>query len=252
MTHPLLALREQIPPVPIGLSHVVAQDGHIEGTAFFPGGWGVWGTRKGQTLPPLPEAGIMVIGQDFDAAKRFECSKARGYEVAVHDDGTFDASHSRTWANLLDLLEKAGVDPQECYFTNAYTGLRDTDKNTGRFPGARNADYKEACRQFLLAQIKAQRPRLIITLGSWVPPFLAELSNDLERWRRKTTFKQLDEAGEVFDRVEFQSGMKPCTVLSLLHPSLRLPNRRLRKRYVRGEADPEVALLTEALLRSQA
>lgn len=35
---------------------------HIGGTAFFPGGSGLWGTQPGAPFPPMPIGGVMIVG----------------------------------------------------------------------------------------------------------------------------------------------------------------------------------------------
>ena len=52
-------------------------------------------------------------------------------------------------------------------------GLRAGSTNTVRFPGAKDEGFVERCRSFLAEQIRAQRPRVILTLGSHVPAFIA-------------------------------------------------------------------------------
>lgn len=70
-----------------------------------------------------------------------------------------------TWANLLPLLHEAGIAPEQCFFTNAYMGLREGAGTTGRFPGSRDEQFVERCRAFFLHQIRAQQPRVVLALG---------------------------------------------------------------------------------------
>ena len=69
----------------------------------------------------------------------------------------------RTWQNLYKLLATAGVDPRECFFTNAYVGLKEGDDPTGRFPGSGDAAFRRWCAGFLPDQV-AVMPR-----ASWLP-----------------------------------------------------------------------------------
>ncbi len=228
LMHPLIALRELIPPVPAAVTGVVAQHGVIAGTAFFPGGWGLWGTQPDKPLPPMPTGGIMIVGQDFDSAKNFQNSLARGFEVRVEDDGCSDDGRSVTWRALLALLHSSGIPLTDCFFTNAYMGLRASEGNTGRFPGSLHKDYKRSCQQFFLQQVATQEPRLIITLGTWVPQFLAPRAPELIPWRKARTFAQIDEAGALKSNVRFEGSTKACCVAALTHPSYRALNVRHR------------------------
>lgn len=51
-----------VEPYPEG---VLAVPEPIIGTAFFPGGFGLWNPVATKPLPPMPKGGVMVLGQDF-------------------------------------------------------------------------------------------------------------------------------------------------------------------------------------------
>jgi len=181
----------------------------------------------------------MVLGHDF-------YSEA-GFRRFVQTRG--ESTRGPTWRNLLALLARVGVGTQECFFTNAYMGLRAGSQNTGRFPGARDAAYVERCRSFLLEQLRAQEPRVILSLGSHVPAFLAPLSPDLGPWKGAKVLARLDERGvPVISGAEFRGlpGLS-VSVVALVHPSLR-PASVGRRRYggLTGDA-AEIAMLQEAL-----
>lgn len=53
-----------------------------------------------------------------------------------------------------------------------------------------------ACREFLRIQLETQRPRLVLTLGAWVPRYLAPLAPALKHWEKATTLKQVDMVGD--------------------------------------------------------
>ena len=54
---------------------------------------------------------------------------------------------------VLPLLESAGIQREECFFTNVYMGLSAGDSNTGPSPGAKNREFKRRCESFLTEQI---------------------------------------------------------------------------------------------------
>lgn len=224
-----------VEPYPAG---VVPVPERLPGTAFFPGGTGLW-MPDVAGMPPMPTGGVMVLGHDF-------YSEA-GYRRFVGKRG--ESTKGPTWRNLLALLARVGVTPEACFFTNAYMGLREGSQNTGRFPGAHDAGFVERCRRFLLEQLRAQRPRVVLSLGSHVPAVAAPLSPELAPWLGCNTLTGLDAAsvpliaGATFDGLPDVS----ATVVALTHPSLRWASvgRRRYKSYI-GDA-AELAMLEEAL-----
>ena len=117
-------LASQIGPYPPGTEAVPAR---ISGTAFFPGGSGIWRESVEPSMPPLPTGGVMVIGQDFHSRERYLESARQGYE----------STSDPTWRELRRLLSEAGVAERDCYFTNAFVGLRTDGTVIGEFAGAR-------------------------------------------------------------------------------------------------------------------
>lgn len=182
----------------------------------------------------------MVLGHDF-------YSEA-GYRRFLACRG--ESTKGPTWRNLLGLLDRVGVAPERCFFTNAYMGLRAGSQNTGKFPGARDRGFVERCRVFLAEQIRAQEPRLILTLGSHVPAVLAPLSEDLAPWLGRTSIKALDAAGcPLVPGARFAPDLR-ATVAALVHPSIRWASV-LRRRYGGLEGDAaEVAIMEDAIRSS--
>ena len=100
-------------------------------TAFFPGGSGLWNKPLKEMLPStlqasysffvnskrptMPKKKIMVLGNDFGPKD--------GYK-GVRNNPYGNLHSSATWRNLLELLHHAGIKPKNCFFTNAYMGLR--------------------------------------------------------------------------------------------------------------------------------
>jgi len=233
----------QVKPYPEGVIEVPER---IPGVAFFPGGAGLWGTKPGNPQPPMPVGGIMVLGHDFHSEEAYRKSLKQRTEVPENPTGR--QRIPPTWSGLRRLFSEVGVPLEQCFFTNAYMGLRKGKATTGRFPGANDAGFVERCRSFLLRQIELQQPGVILTLGSWVPPFIAALSDELAGWRGVTSLQDVDHSGAVVTGVRFgASAGLPCTVAALTHPSLRGSNVH-RRRYAGSEGHrAELRILEDAL-----
>jgi uracil-DNA glycosylase len=139
----------------------------------------------------------------------------------------------------------------DVFATNTYPGLIKGDENIGKFPGGRDKKFQAACQQFLAEQIRVVRPALIVTLGKYVPPVLARLSPDLRCWRNAKSFKELNDESAVIRRAVFRDAGHTATVVSLLHPSMRGSNFKLRsyRGYVGDKA--EQTMLEDAWSASQ-
>ena len=126
----------------------------VDGTAFFPGGIGLWrGLEPHGDAPPIfPRRPIMILGHNFDRIAGLEASWVRGVEVMG----------GATWLILRRYLETAKVDKLDCFFTNVFVGLQPV-KSPGKVIADKN--YYEQCRAFLHAQIARVKPRLVATLG---------------------------------------------------------------------------------------
>lgn len=134
-------------PYPPGVVEVRAP---IPGTAFFPGGLGLW-----TGVSEIPTGQIMIVGQDFNSKAAYDRAFAAGGEVTT----------SPTWRNLLRILQDAGISPDRCFFTNVYMGLRDGGNETGRFAGAKDKDFVRRCLTFFDRQLEVVQPKLILALG---------------------------------------------------------------------------------------
>lgn len=220
---------------------VVAVPDAIRGTSFFPGGYGLWDAKDGQTLPEFPFRGVMVLGHDFHSEAGYEKSLAMGRESETQP----------TWRNLVDVLTRAGIPLDQCFFTNFYMGLRAGTATTGRFPGADDEAFVRHCQAFFIDQLRTQRPRLVITLGMHVPVAIAPLSPDLNDWGAGGGIRHLDTVGPVRSRVRF-TGLADfvTTVVALIHPSQRhasLEHRRYREAI---EDEAEIAMLRDARIEA--
>ena len=212
-------------------------------TAFFPGGAGVMLSEDGGK-PAFPWGGVMIVGHNFYHLAGFEKMRQK----RTRDAGT------PTWRNLLSTLKRADIAPETCFFTNAYQGLMETESSMGAFPGARDEAFVERCRDFFRVQLAVQKPRLVLTLGVHVPPFLAPLSDELKsRWRgekKPLTFAQIDEnEGGLIQTVvrDADGNERELVWVALTHPAQQWPNVK-RRRW--GELESLEA--EEALLRAGA
>lgn len=248
-----------VAPYPKGVVEVPER---VPGTTFFPGGSGLW--RVDPDLPAQPVGGVMVLGHNYDSEAGFARTFGRGTEVEVTDAGELRV-HTATFRGLIKLFTSVSVPWERCFFTNAFMGLREGDESTGRFPGSRDSEFVDRCGAFLCRQLSIQRPAVVLTLGKWVPAFLARRSKQLTPWLDRDTFAKLDEVrgnpvhiGPVVHGVEFADCLgaaPPCTVVALTHPSCRPGNiHRRRFRTEDGHAleghEAEVAMVREAMLKS--
>jgi uracil-DNA glycosylase len=227
---------KDIAPYPDG---VVPVPTRLEGPGFFPGSAGLWGAKPHHPLPPMPMGGVMILGHDWGS----ECDYAQ--DLATHGE----LLHSPTSRTLLWLLEQVPIPVHACFFTNVYMGLRAGNaKITGRFPGARSPHFVHQCQTFLVEQIAAQRPRLIVTLGVHVPAVIAPLSAELAGWAHCKSFQALDRHGPpLIPTVYFPEPINVSTTMAALtHPSLWHRCVRERRYGTLQGKEAELQMLHEA------
>lgn len=237
--HPIETLFEDlrhIGPFPIG---VVPVPDRIQGIAFFPGGAGLWGAKPGRPLPPMPIGGVMVLGHNFDSVAGFQHS-------LLHEGENLNGP---TWRAVLDLIDRAGIPREQCFFTNAYMGLIDGRSAVGKFPGASDAGFVRRCQDFLVKQISVQQPKVILTLGKEVLPLLAAISPELHaKWAKVRTLVAADRLhAALIHPCHFSGAQHPIAVVALTHPAFRHLNIA-RRHYADQSGDAaEVALIRDAL-----
>ena len=177
----LFELHDQLEAYPSGVIRISER---IKGKAFFPGGYGLWNTQPGKPLPQMSVGGVMIIGHNFDSEAGFNRSLSHAGENLK----------GSTWRNLLAFLKQVEILPEWCFFTNAYVGLQLGNRALGPFPGERDPEFVCWCQNFLLEQIKLMQPQLILTLGAYVPSFMAPLSPELRQvWSGVNRLTRLDE-----------------------------------------------------------
>jgi hypothetical protein len=214
--------------------------GYVEELAFFPVGPGWKGTA-------FPRKKIMVLGNNFGSERYIE-------KIRENRQGDTKAP---TWKNLCELFKHANISEECCFFTNAYMGAISGEKNVGKTPGCHDTVYLKFCQRMFFYQLEVQRPRLIVALGKWVPPFLFKLDQEnLKHWKSEY-FTERDKAlngrGAVVNSASFRTdeagsvSENMCVVASILHPSLRGPNLHRRSYAGCNEGDAEIGILRDAL-----
>jgi len=236
----LQTLLKTVEPYPAGTCPVPDM---VLGTAFFPGGQGLWYGLSQAETPVFPARGIMIVGQDYYTVCAYKKVLKKSRTGEAHPAGK-----AKTWIHLLKFLQEVGISPEGCFFTNLFMGLREKGKDTGKFPGAKDDGFVERCLSFFEMQVRVQQPKLILTLGSIVPRYIARRAEKLSLWRRFQTLTEIDACGPVAHPVSFQGVPEhQCAVVALTHPSIRPVNVR-RRRY-RGEQgnEAEIRMVQEGL-----
>jgi hypothetical protein len=212
---------DELVPAALYPTHVRQIPGLINGTAFFPGGSGLYLKERDRNIVEFPFCGVMVLGHNFDSEAGYRKSFERGEEILT----------TGTWGPILALLYEASIPVGQCFFTNAFMGLCEGDNNK-HYRGRDDPNFRTACLNFLKAQIGIQRPRFILTLGLHVPPLLACASADLTAWKGKRKgggcdpelhLKEIDEA-PLFPNVGFElddGSFHTAVVTAIAHPSDR-------------------------------
>jgi len=171
---------DQIADYPIGVKPISGSQ-RILCTAFFPAGHGLWDPAG--KLPPLPSRPVVIVGHNWGIPSDFDEALADGIEFS----DTWSKSRRQsctTWFNLLAMLDAAGIARTDCFFTNAYVGLKNDGKgNRGRFPGADSPAFVEQCRQLLAESISLLKPRLVLTLGEDAFLMLSGHSSEFNPWK---------------------------------------------------------------------
>lgn len=238
----LYVLLEHFGPYPKG---VAPMPRYLGGPGFFPGGTGLTDAAVEGPLPPWPLSGVMIVAHNFDCEA--------GYARALNMPPLAHARDISVTRRTLDrLLTEAGIPLEQCFYTNAYVGLKEGDNSVGVFPGSHNEDFVRRCQDFLLAQVQLQQPQLMLSLGGDVLRFLArwESVHGLYRaWAGARTTRNLDVRGTALvPDIHFPHVPHPTTVVALTHPAIWASNVRWRC-YSSGDTTYEGAAAEKALLR---
>ena len=217
----------KVEPYPNSVASVTKM---INNTAFFPGGRGLWMENETVVFPS-----ILVLGQDFSNEKEY-------LKMLSNNSNDLDGP---TWRNLIKLFNQADINLCDCFFSNVFMGLRKTESMIGKFPGFNDKEFFQRNLEFLRYQIDVVKPKVIITLGIYVPIMLAKLSEiDLTSWKEAKTFKDTD-LGVKFD-VRFDNHQ--CTCVALIHPCMRNTNVKQRRYKNFMGNDAELNMLKDAFV----
>lgn len=175
--HPVARFRRRLAELQRYPPGVVPVPSYLSGTAFFSGAAGLVVTDPAEPLPPFPYGGVMFVGHNLDSEAAFLSRLGTGQPHGGPE------RPMRTWRNLYRLLRAADLEASECFFTNAFVGLKAGAQATGRYPGAHDPEFRAWCQRFLEEQISVTRPSVIATLGTDARRFVAAMSPDLVGWR---------------------------------------------------------------------
>ena len=204
----------------------------MKGPGFFPGCIGTIDDNV-----DIKDVDVMVLGQDFDTLANYK---------KIHEiEG--EITKNKTWQNLKTLLGELKIDFDNCFFTNAYMGLRsDSKKNTGASPASKKAatQFASECYVFFKRQLHIVKPKLVLVLGKETAKFLTKaFPNEFIKWEHIQTLKQFyAEKDAVFNDIEFEG--EKIRFVFVLHPSMSNTNRSLI--WGKGSTD-EIRILNEAL-----
>ncbi len=132
----------------------------LPGTAAFAASAGLYREPGSRQLPTFPYGGLMVVGHNVDSRTNYEERRASGRS---HGD-ILPGPPMSTWRGLYRLLDQAGVQRQQFFFTNVFVGLKE-GTTTGRFSAYRAPSFRRWCADFLRYQIDTMRPRVVLILG---------------------------------------------------------------------------------------
>lgn len=237
----LQTLLKTVEPYPAGTCPVPET---IPGTAFFPGGQGLWYQSSQTETPVFPAKRIMIVGQDYYTVCAYKMVLEQSQKGDAHSEGK-----TKTWINLCKFLNAVEIPQEDCFFTNLFMGLRTEGKPTGKFPGAKDAGFVARCLDFFEMQVRVQQPKLILTLGNIVPRYLARRAEKLDIWRSCQTLTEIDTCGPVVHPVAFQGVPEhQCAVVALTHPSMR-PVNVGRRRYQNEQGNKaEIKMVQDGLV----
>ena len=212
-------------PFPPGVAAVPKA---IEGTAFFPGGLGLWMEEPVRTRG-FPTGQV----QGSRTGLQYDC------DLRTSTTGTIGSRTQPDVASVEGAADRIGIPPESCFFTNAYMGLRAGGRETGRFCGARDHGFVERCAMFFGRQLAVVHPKLILLLG--MEPFRM-LGPRLFGIQVPSTLKACD---QFYPCVRLERG--EAAIVIVTHPSLYCANV-VRRRYLSFVgADAEAAMVRDAI-----
>lgn len=219
--------------------------------AFFPGGNGL---RKGITVVDFPQIRTLVLGSDFG------CSSKYVDELNRLLNKKRDERDGPTWTPMLTQLRQTPINPDECFFTNAWPvlhlpceNLRESNDNPPIDLWRRDDEFTQLCIRFFRFTLQVVRPDLIAALGKGPALFLGDVwPVQLRAWRFLGNHNLVDVNWKKLDRMNiaetsFDGHRVHCVALN--HPSKARLNAKHRVPPYQGQ-EGEVRLLCEAASRA--
>jgi len=137
--------------------------------------------ESGGIAAPLSQRPIVIVGHNWGTPRDHDWAYG---ERSEYEERWPESKRRKctTWWNLLPILRGANIGPEQCYFTNAYMGLKGNgDSNVG--PLCSDEDFDWRCREFLSVQLRILQPSMVVTLGSEARDMLAGLFVEPQTWR---------------------------------------------------------------------
>lgn len=184
--------------------------GTIPRRAFFPGGTGLLNAPE----HGMPRPDIVLIGNDFGTFDEDYVGAARAGEESLMG----------TWAGLIDVLTRSGLDMSRFFFTNAIMGARRQPPKIGPSPALKDREFTARCAEFLRLQICTIRPVGVVMLGANQAPVVAAAIPDLASLAKCATWEAVDSAELQFrESVPVPDG-PTVRFCALMHPCMRASN----------------------------
>ncbi len=151
----------------------------LTGQGFFPGGDGLWredSELSAQSSKKIRRGGMMSLGNDFGTLRSYESLRLKSFENPI------------TWKNLKSRVRRANLPTDRAFFTNSVLGLRlgSGTKALDKRDWQNSPQFAALCQEFLLFQVEALLPRLIVVLGpnalASLKAFGVSLSGDGNSW----------------------------------------------------------------------
>jgi hypothetical protein len=209
--------------------------------AFFPGGNGLF---DGESAARFPFNGTLILGSNFGAASKF-----------VRVDGSLfveDETSNTTWGPMRRLLDGAGLDLRECFFTNAWPCLHEGTSNTlGDLmkEWLANAALMRECSKAFSKTCADMTPSLIVALGPGPAAFVANTwPRELGRWT-SNSIDGMD--GMPLGTVQIDGAKHKTVCTAVVHPCYQHINAKHRKApYQHGSGEVQLLKDADALRRS--
>ena len=117
-----------------------------------------------------------------------------------------------------------------------------------------NIDFLELCKKYFIEQLNVCKPKIIISLGTYVPLFLHSLFDDdnFDFFRKNISFKEIDNNNKsVLFNIKLKNYSQKVNIVFLTHPSLYFVNVRWRKYQGKEKMEAEIQMIKDCLLQTE-